>query len=506
MARPPAATGGHEQTNQTVLNVASAPAQSKADDGGTWVLAGGQPDSAETGLVQIPLDRLLTPPENEVLYRAIRADDPKIVAMAASIRQYGLLQPLTVSADNYVLDGNRRRVACRLAGLDPIPCRVRADLYRGHADFARVLVEFNRQREKSPAERIREEMVSIDPQEAHFALVKHREDAAWGAVSGAPVQVRRARRRSAITAARFPLLDAVLRVLDELAAYLPVSDRQIHYPLLNDPPRIHASKAASLYRNNRASYQVLCDLLTRARLEGLIPFESIADATRPHEPWRTAAGVAEYVAGQVRGFGGGYWRDLLQSQPNHAEVVAEKLTVQTVVQRVAARYTLPVTIMRGFPSLDMRYRLAERYRRSGRERLVLLVLTDYDPDGMEIMHSLGASLTDEFGIASLHMVRVAVTAENIAGLGLQPSMDAKQSSRNFAKFASRHGRHAYELEAIPPPVLEDVLDRAIQANLDMSSFLREQEQERADAAEIAARQRIIARAMATAPEGGPADA
>jgi hypothetical protein len=458
----------------------------------------------ESGLVKIWALDLLTPPENELIYRAIRYDDPEIVKLARSIRQDGLLQPLTVSADFYILDGNRRRAACALAGLNTIPCRVRADLRHGDPDFVRVLREFNRQRDKTVAERIREEMVTIEPAKAYEALTAQRIFDSMTAIRESDaVTVRQARGRATISAARQPMLEAVQRVIHDLADYLPLSDRQIHYALLNAAPLIHASKPGSTYSNNRASYQVLCDLLTRARLEGVIGFEDIADATRPHQPWATVTGVAEYVANKVRGFGRGYWRDLLQSQPNHVEIVAEKLTVQTVVERVAQRYTIPVTIMRGYPSLDLRYRLAERYRASGRDRLVLLVLSDHDPDGQEIMHSLGASLADEFDLAfNLHMVRVAITGEQIADLGLPPSMEAKESSHNFAKFAAKHGRYAYELESIPPPALESILAGTIERNLDLSRFRQEVEQEKADAAEIAARQKILARAMLDAPDAG----
>lgn len=466
-------------------------------------LATGAQARPETKTCLIPAAELLTPPENEAIYRPILAEDPEIQKLAESVRRDGLLQPLTVSADHYVLDGNRRRAACLLAGLQTVPCRVRADLHRGDPAFVRVLREFNRQRDKTAAERIREELATIEPTKALETLRAHRKLESRQALNGSTaVAVRAARGRAAISPARRPMLDAVLRVMRELGDYAPLTDRQIHYALLNDPPLMHASKPGSTYCNNRASYQVLCDLLTRARLEGLVDFEAIADATRPHQAWATVHDVAEYVAGKVRDFGRGYWRDLLQSQPNHVEIVAEKLTVQTVVQRVASRYTIPVTVARGFPSLDLRYRLAKRYRAGGRDRLVLLVLTDHDPDGQEIMHGLGASLADEFNITDLHMVRVAVTEEQVANLGLQPSMEAKESSRNFAKFATRHGRFAYELEAIPPPDLERILAGAIQQNLDLSRFQQEVEREKADAAEIEARQKIIARAMMDALDAG----
>ncbi|MBN2450991.1 MAG: ParB N-terminal domain-containing protein, partial [Lentisphaeria bacterium] len=438
----------------------------------------GTPGHTTTDIHSLPLNgcvvkhvwAIRTPPENEVLYRPIRPDDPEIVRMAESIARDGLLQPLTVSGDDYVLDGNRRLCACRVAGIETVPCRVREDLYLGHPDFLRVLREFNRQRDKTPQERVREELVNIVPGLAYAGLREHRDRESREAILSDGVPIRAARGRCRISKAKRPFLEAVRVVLDELTEYLPVSDRQIHYRLLNDPPLVHASKPGSVYRNDPASYHALCDLLTRARLEGTIPFGAIVDATRPHQPWDTSANAAGYVAQAVNRFGRHYWRDLLQTQPNHTEIVAEKLTVESIVHRAAGKYTIPVTIARGFPSLDLRYRLWKRFHDGGRDRLVLLVLSDFDPEGMEIMHSLGASLRDEFDVVALHMVRVAITQEQIDELHLESSMEAKTTSRNFAKFEARHGRFAYELESIPPADLEAIIETAIRENLDMIRF------------------------------------
>jgi hypothetical protein len=44
---------------------------------------------------------------------------------------------------------------------------------------------------------------------------------------------------------------------------------------------MHAAKPESFYQNTKACYDNLVDLLTRARLEGLVPWEAITDTTRP---------------------------------------------------------------------------------------------------------------------------------------------------------------------------------------------------------------------------------
>ena len=221
-------------------------------------------------------------PENDQLYRPPSPDDPDIVALSESIRAQGILDPLIISKDGYVVSGHRRYTAAKLAGLKKVPCR-RLNIRRSSPDFLRLLREANRQRVKTREEILREEVVSIDPEDAHRALSRYREQKAK--VSATTIHIRCHEGRAAISSAKIPLLNACLRIIEELKAYWPLADRQIHYQLLNNPPLIHASKPASLYRNDRASYRALIDLLTRARHEGLISYEVIADATRPVTRW-----------------------------------------------------------------------------------------------------------------------------------------------------------------------------------------------------------------------------
>jgi hypothetical protein len=94
-----------------------------------------------------------------------------------------------------------------------------------------------------------------------------------------------------------PLLQAIRRVLEDRHRFWPLSDRQIHYALLNDPPLIHANKPGSTYQNTPNSYKALVDLLTRARLEGSVPWEAIADERRPVITWNVHRDVQGFLRG-----------------------------------------------------------------------------------------------------------------------------------------------------------------------------------------------------------------
>jgi ParB family chromosome partitioning protein len=95
------------------------------------------------GSIEIPLARIRENPRQPRL----RMDDEALVALAESIHQHGVIQPILVTEtiDGYTLVAGERRVrAARMAGLDRIPAIVRQLADRQQLELA--LVE-NLQRE-----------------------------------------------------------------------------------------------------------------------------------------------------------------------------------------------------------------------------------------------------------------------------------------------------------------------------------------------------------------------
>ncbi len=89
-------------------------------------------------------------PLNEQVYDADRDAE----ALRASIAEHGILTPLVIDQHGTILSGHRRWQAARALGLDRVPVVVR------HVDESLVaelvLLESNRQREKTYSERMRE--------------------------------------------------------------------------------------------------------------------------------------------------------------------------------------------------------------------------------------------------------------------------------------------------------------------------------------------------------------
>jgi hypothetical protein len=440
------------------------------------------------------LSEIMPSPENDTLYKPVDPADPDFKALGESVRRDGVREALIVTRDDYIVSGHRRYAAAQSVGLERVPCRV-ASIYRDDPRFLALVRECNRQRVKTLDEVLREEIVGANADDAYAALVQYRQRAACIDVETGVIEGTK--HRAKITEAKKPFLDAIARIVERLRNYWPLSDRLIHYQLLNDPPLIHASKPDSVYANDHKSYKSLCELLTRARIAGRIPFQAIHDPTRPVTTWKVHGSVGPFIRGELKEFLAGYARDLTKSQPNHVEIIGEKNTIGGIIHPVAADYGIPYTLGRGYSSLPPRHDMAQRYQRSGKEQLVLLFLSDFDPEGEDIPHSFARSMRDDFGIDKVEYIKVGLTREQVEELHLQPGLTAKEGSSRRERFVEQHGEHVFELEAVEPERLQTMLRQTIESVLDMALFTAEQAKEKEDARYLSGVRKTVNDMLAT---------
>jgi hypothetical protein len=194
------------------------------------------------------------------------------------------------------------------------------------------------------------------------------------------------------------------------------------------------------------------------------------------------ANIQPYIRGEFGRLLKNYWRDLQQSQPNHLEIVGEKNTIMGTIRPIAMEYCVPMTIGRGYSSLVPRKQINDRFARSGKEKLVLIYCTDFDPEGEDIAHSFARSMRDDFGVHNIVPVKVALSKNQVEELSLPPQMEAKPKSSRTKKFVEKNGKNVYELEAIPPRVLQTMLRDAIDHVMDINAFNREVDAEKQEAA------------------------
>jgi len=432
-------------------------------------------------------------PENSKVYKPVDSDDPAIKELARGIAKDGVLEPLVVSADGYVISGHRRREAAILAGLETVPCR-RKNIMHTDPGYLDLLVSHNNQRVKDRGEQLREVLIKTNPDEAYQKLIDYREKQAEVKVETISVSSRGQRKK--ITRVKFAMVERIKEVvLFERRKSWPLSARAVHYALLNKP-LLRNTKKKNRYCNNLDSYKDTCDLLVRLRLSDEIPMNAIEDETRPTIVWDVHSTPQDFARCELDNLLKGYRRNLQQTQPLHIEVVAEKLTVQGIIRPVCGKYNIPYTIGRGYSSLPARYEMVERFKRSGKERLLLLVLGDLDPEGVNIGESLLQSVREDFGVKNAQAVRVGLKPEHIGRFNIHNNTEAKKKSARYKSFVKRFGKKVYELEALSPEQLQTILSETIDSVIDVEAFNTELEAEKSDAAYLqAVRERIYENAL-----------
>ncbi len=421
--------------------------------------------------------------ENSYLYDP--PSDSEIEQLAESIKTRGLLDPIIITKDRYIISGHRRIAACRLLEKESVRCKVLPITYsKNRKRFIKLLREANRQRVKKVSEFIQEGIVDTSDKGASENLII--EKVRRSLVDIKSFEIEGEKKRFQIKGNR-PLLDVAIKVIDELRDYWPLSDRQIHYKLLNDPPLKNKNNPSSTYRNDAASYHLLTNILTRGRLFGLIPWEAIADETRPFVPWNVYNNTSLFIEEQLDGFMKNYHRNFLQSQPNWIEIMAEKLTLESIIRPVAMKYHIPYSIGRGYSSINPRHDLAVRFTENDKVKLITLILSDLDPDGDEIAQSFARSMRDDFGILRIYPIKVALTWDQVKALNLPASPDrkAKPKSKNFKKYFQKYqSDDVWELEALSPQQLQKMLDETVRGVINTDLFNQEMLNEKGERVEL----------------------
>jgi len=309
--------------------------------------------SKKWDLSHLPVKQIKVATENNYLYERFAIANHDDVALCNSIEEYGIQEPLAITNDYYLLSGHRRLASARRLKLQSVPVRVIDKCYEVLTKEERLglLRLYNQQRDKTTGEKVREAMLELDKSSAYRELLQRRVNLITvreGAKSNVNLGI--SKKRARITTTQF--LDAAINVINANKAYWPLTDRRVHYLLLNNPPLRHDKKATSKYLNDKASYKALTNLLIRARLNGDIPIYSIEDGTRPIRLGGGFETLEQFVIHETENFLAGYSRDLMQGQPHHIEIVLEKNALRSIIESVARDYCIPVTTTRGYASLS----------------------------------------------------------------------------------------------------------------------------------------------------------
>lgn len=263
-------------------------------------------------------------------------------------------------------------------------------------------------------------------------------------------------------------LARIVQINKILAEYTSqrVSVRQLYYRLV----------AADLIPNQQSEYDKIQNLVTDARYAGLIDWNAIEDRNREpvkREDWKNGPAALADVVEKFR-------LDRWEGQPFYIELWVEKAALAGVLWPIAEDYHITLFPTRGYNSASAMKEAAQRIIHRGRDRRsVVLYVGDHDPSGEDMVRDVRDRLA-EFGCPPHMDVRkIALTMAQIEEYKPPPNRlkrkddpqryknaDTSLADSRAAAYAEVHGEESWEVDSLPPKVLDLLVRTTINAYVD----------------------------------------
>jgi hypothetical protein len=227
--------------------------------------------------------------------------------------------------------------------------------------------------------------------------------------------------------------------------------------------------------NDDKEYKKLGDLLTEGRMCGLIDWSMIEDRVRhPQIPyWVT--GTKDAIRDTINQ----YRIDLQKGQENYIEVWIEKDALSSVFYNVTEKYHINLMVNRGYSSISAMYKAARRFKSKLSQNMnpIILYFGDHDPSGLDMIRDVRERLS-EMQI-KVEVTPIALNMQQIEDFNPPPN-PAKITDPRAKWYIETYGDISYELDALPPYELENLVGTAIEVRIDIDKYNERIEQQNKD--------------------------
>lgn len=278
-------------------------------------------------------------------------------------------------------------------------------------------------------------------------------------------------------------------IIDEyIAEGLKLTLRQLYYQFVS----------RDLCANTPKEYDRLGSIVSRARMAGLLDWDAIEDRGRSATVWRENSNVNEAVSEALRGFR----LERLRGQNTYVELWVEKDALSGVLERVAWEYHVPVMVNRGYSSAsamrECARRMFDNVLKYDSTEAVILYLGDLDPSGEDMVRDIreriemfangGFDQESEYrenGLEDLcfSVEKLALNMDQVRQYNPPPN-PAKMSDSRAAKYVRKHGLESWEVDALPPNVLDALIRKRLESLLDMPKMRAVNAEEKRQLAEL----------------------
>lgn len=215
--------------------------------------------------------------------------------------------------------------------------------------------------------------------------------------------------------------------------------------------------ARGIFANVDTNYNRLGTIISDARLAGLVSWTAIVDRTRGLRGITTYEGPAQAIQKTREAFA----LDLWDNQMVRPEVWIEKDALVDVIGGICNELRVDYFASRGYNSQSAQWRAGQRlarYVQKG-QRPIIFHLGDHDPSGLDMTRDNQDRLSMFVG-TPIQVVRLALNMSQIEQYAPPPN-PAKMSDSRAAGYVAEYGDSSWELDALDPQVISDLISDAI---------------------------------------------
>ena len=254
--------------------------------------------------------------------------------------------------------------------------------------------------------------------------------------------------------ATMALIDYINDVIDDYQKQgFRLTVRQLYYQLV----------ARAIIPNTLQEYKRIASIINDGKLAGLIDWEAIEDRTREftrQTRWHNAAQILKAAVDS-------YHKDMWANQSARVFVIVEKEALVGVLEPTCRSLDVPLLAARGYPSGTVLREFVESdislALEAGQYPLILH-LGDHDPSGIDMSRDLETRIS-LFAGEEVELRRIALNMPQIEEVK-PPENPAKVTDSRFDAYQRQFGSKSWELDALSPTYLANLLRREIESNID----------------------------------------
>lgn len=210
--------------------------------------------------------------------------------------------------------------------------------------------------------------------------------------------------------------------------------------------------------NKQKEYSRLGIIINNARLAGLIDWLAIEDRTRNLKSLSSWDNPGQIVRAAADYYKLDHWKNQLY----HVEVWIEKEALIGVISPICENLDVGYYACKGYVSQSEQWRAGQRFidKIDEGKQIVVVHLGDHDPSGIDMTRDNQERLWMFSESDNVKVERIALNMDQVNKYSPPPN-PAKMTDSRVGKYISKYGNESWELDALEPRVLRDLINKTV---------------------------------------------